>query len=52
MIPCRPGAGSVRRFDSARYCSYPRFMSAHRELRRIKLAAARGFDHAVASPSG
>lgn len=35
--------------NSARYCSYPRLMSAHRELRRIKLAAATGVDHAVAS---
>ena len=38
--PCRPDAGSVARFDSARYCSYLRLMSAHRELQRIKLAAA------------
>ena len=37
----RPDAGSVRRFDSARYSSYLQAMSAHQELqRRLKRAAA------------
>lgn len=35
----------MRRFDSAR--SYLRLMSAHRELQRIKIAAATGVDLVV-----